>query len=396
MRILFFHENFPGRFGALASYLAADPKNEVLFASFFQRRDFAIPGVRRVVLRVSDPRRGADEHTYAQAWGRIAQGGSQLFSKLERLNADFAPQLLFSSTFGGFSLFVQPAFPRAFHVFYAGWQGSGRGAGSSDGPMQARMSAQWVEILQSNLCFAFSEETRNHFPAPLRPAIHPVIPWVETDFMNPAAAQAFSWEGFAYAPGDELVSFNAKGLIMEAEQAERLRRLVLALLEARPACRVLLNHSRTPAGEALKAWRDGLPEDARKRLCVTDSLSLTAYRNMLCASSVHICPEVMPVFLMEKIETMSCASVLMTPLAGAGRFFRPGLNMLAYPAASPQTQMEAIVRALDEGGRLEPLRERARADVVAAFSPQALIPPHAQAVLRACEAWREKSGQKSA
>ena len=68
MRILFFHKNFPGRFGFMAAHLAANPENEVLFASCHQRSGAAVPQVRRVIVKPDAARRPQREENYAQSW----------------------------------------------------------------------------------------------------------------------------------------------------------------------------------------------------------------------------------------------------------------------------------------------------------------------------------------
>ena len=75
MRILFCHQNFPGRFGFMAGSLAADPNNEVLFASCHQRRGATVPGVRRVILRTERLRRPPREENYAPIWCRYMLSG---------------------------------------------------------------------------------------------------------------------------------------------------------------------------------------------------------------------------------------------------------------------------------------------------------------------------------
>lgn len=59
MRILFLNYTFPGPLGTMAASLAALPGNEVLFASEYGRRDFSLPGVKRVLLKKPKDRKKA-------------------------------------------------------------------------------------------------------------------------------------------------------------------------------------------------------------------------------------------------------------------------------------------------------------------------------------------------
>ena len=68
MRILFCNDSFPGNFEALAGLLAADSANEVLFLSTFVRKDFSIPGVSRVRLRLNRDKGGQEKDAFFLSW----------------------------------------------------------------------------------------------------------------------------------------------------------------------------------------------------------------------------------------------------------------------------------------------------------------------------------------
>ena len=104
----------------MAEHLAANPENEVLFASCHQRRGATVPGVRRIILRTEAARRSPQEENCAQAWCRATLSGKGGYAFLQRINAEFQPHWVLSSASRGATFFVQRAFPQAFHVFYAG------------------------------------------------------------------------------------------------------------------------------------------------------------------------------------------------------------------------------------------------------------------------------------
>lgn len=120
MRILFLNDTFPGRYGTLAACFAANPENEVLFASSYCRQGFSLPGVRRVLLK-NTRERGQDNGSdaFEQGWGRALKVGKLTFSSLRKLReTDFTPDMVLSSSAKGHALFFRRVFPEAFLVTY--------------------------------------------------------------------------------------------------------------------------------------------------------------------------------------------------------------------------------------------------------------------------------------
>ena len=76
MRILFLHANFPAQFRDLAPALAADPANEVVFATGEPRGQLA--GVRKVYLQT--PRWESDGvHRYLREFERAVVNGQAAY-----------------------------------------------------------------------------------------------------------------------------------------------------------------------------------------------------------------------------------------------------------------------------------------------------------------------------
>ena len=129
MRILFLNYTFPGPLGTMAASLAALPGNEVLFASEYGRRDFSLPGVKRVLLKkpkdrkkaavsISTPALDAGERDWTMAYLRGRATASSLMGVLAE---GFEPDMVILSGSMGNGLFVRNLFPEAFLVGYADW-----------------------------------------------------------------------------------------------------------------------------------------------------------------------------------------------------------------------------------------------------------------------------------
>ena len=160
----------------------------MLFASNRQRRDFALPGVRRVRLKNCPPLFGEGLPGVTRIWEQAIQRGAGGLRSLLSLRESWGmPDMVFASLAAGAAFFAPQAFPASFFVTYAE---SGL-KNYSLLPEETRNTwalAQSTLLLQGNLCFAFSEDERRLFPRVLREAIRLVPPSVDTDVFSRAAA----------------------------------------------------------------------------------------------------------------------------------------------------------------------------------------------------------------
>ena len=119
MRILFCNDSFPGNFEALAGLLAADSANEVLFLSTFVRKDFSIPGVSRVRLRLNRDKGGQEKDAFFLSWEKAYRIGRQTAHTLLHVReSGFVPDMILASSADGPGLFLRHVFPESFIVSY--------------------------------------------------------------------------------------------------------------------------------------------------------------------------------------------------------------------------------------------------------------------------------------
>lgn len=427
MRILFISNYFPGDLGPLARLLGAVPENDVLFASNRQRRDFALPGVRRVRLKNCPPLFGEGLPGATRLWEQALQRGGGGLRTLHSLRESWGmPDVVFASLAAGAAFFAPQAFPGAFFVTYAE---SGL-KNYSLLPAETRNTwalAQSTLLLQGHLRFAFSEDERRLFPPLVPEAIGLVPPCVDTDIFSRAAAAPWL-DGEKGGRGSEeegalLLTLNAIGC--GARQLAGLLGVAGAVLRELADCRVVILTENRGRSQALEAAAGAWPVEWRGRLAVYDSLPFLRYRDLLAASSVVVCPGGGETAVRAMLEAMSCEALLMAP-AGAANFLRPGVNMLALPplvvagaggkegtqasagagsvagpvvapASGPLTATDAVLAALHSrrcsGGAApgpSPQGRTARRNVLAHFSEATVMPRHLAEVMQAWAAWRQE------
>ncbi len=383
MRILFCNDSFPGHFEPLASYFAAMPENDVLFASRYERRSFSLSGVRRVQFRAPRERAGNPPgDMLVQEWSRAVAIGRQAYSSfLQMLRLGYEPDMVLFSAGNGVSLFLERAFPRSFRVAYLDSSLSRMSSGDPDS-RAASLMVQGASLFESHMAFAFSSRQRDSIPPILQPSIELIPLSVDTTFFSREAAAPLADAG--PGPG-EMVSFSIKKT--EGLLESGLLKVVTALLLHRPSCRIYLSCGFSGGIQFLQRYFSRLDEASLSRLHISDFLKRADYRDMLCASSLHVCPSSANGLLVEMLETMSCGTVLLSVPADPALV--SGKNMVAWPQA-PRQQFECINRLLDHAEARRQIGMNARKTAVENFRQEESLPLHAEKLLRCCRQWKEK------
>ncbi|MBR4424011.1 MAG: hypothetical protein IKS68_07270 [Mailhella sp.] len=379
MRILFCNDSFPGHFESLATHFASDPANEVLFASRYERRDFALPGVRRIQFRAPRDRDLSARDPLVAEWTRAVDMGRQaLVSFTQVRSAGYAPDMVLFSAGNGVSLFVERVFPESFRIAYLDSSSPHR-MDDADSRAAALM-VQGYTLFECHRADAFSSHHRDAFPQILRSSIGIIPLAVDTDFFRSEASSPF----FSGIIPRELVSIAVKDPGILAGSG--LLRVVTALLLKRPFCHVLLVCGFGQSAQLLRVF-SGLGEECLSRLHACEFLRRPLYRDMLCCSTVHVCPRRHGGMLVELLETMSCGTVLLAPLP-CGEDLVPGSNMLAWPE-TPQEQFKTLCRVLDDAKSRKKMGGNARQTVLRHYDQKDALPRHAGELLEAYREWEQ-------
>lgn len=405
MRILFCADNFPGRFGPLASAFAAEG-HEVLFASHYGRRDFSLPGVRRVLLKPARRRTQPESPDEAarQEWARAlttARYASDAFASLRKNG--FVPDLCVFSSLSGAALALSRSWPESVLI------------GCAEG-MRARTSREEAEavvlrlrscLAQAHACFAFSEDRLAGMPPLLRRHACVLPPAVDTDFFSPEAAAPFILEGRVFTASDscsesrctELVSVDMRSL--PAASSPALWNICAGLLARRSACRILMNCADPAILAKAESMAAALPAQWRERLFIKEFASMHEWRDMLCATDLHIFPEAVsgrsP--LQEVLEAMSCAAPVIMPETSAATVeeFLQGLAgqdgpkaegcVAGIPRAGVAEQYARIFSLLEDRQARKVLKDKARCLIVSACSQFRAVPEQRDRILELRRQW---------
>ena len=378
MRILFCNDSFPGNFEALAGLLAADSANEVLFLSTFVRKDFSIPGVSRVRLRLNRDKGGQEKDAFFLSWEKAYRIGRQTAHTLLHVReSGFVPDMILASSADGPGLFLRHVFPESFIVSYFDrWKKMPETKEERD-RLKASLSLQSYQMGQSNLYFILSEWQRRLFPPMLQKAVRVMPCFVDTDFFSSGACTESRAENMMKS--DELLVFHIKE--QRGEPLQHCLSVIADVLSFRPQCRAALCTGRESIRQAWERAISQWPESLRPRISVELFGSLKEYRDFLCAATLHIFPDASAAQPHELLECMSCGSLLMVPRNNAhSDFLNVGKNCLEWPDSSIKARTEAVCSALDMKDRLSFMSSSAREVVSSQFSQKVVLPEHVKAI----------------
>lgn len=434
MRTLFIHSSFPGPFASLASSLGSEVGNTVLFLSERMRREVRLPRVRRLLIPAVTPEEGQDS---AQRESQLLlRRGAHVANVLLRLrNQGFYPDMVCSSSGGGYSLYVADIFPKAFQAVYADWfyrpnsdlfpildenispppaQGSAPTLGQSQhkaanpanfAPLRIRNLSQYNALGESAFSFTATRWQQAQFPSHLAERMHIFPHGVDVDFFSPVPEHE-EWHfpvaldsssasnlkkvtelldpsrASGLKKGVEVVTFSGRSL--EAHQGFQQFALALPqLLQNRPNCHVLIMAAERHQALAPEALAFLSPQQ-RARVHFLGFLTYANYRDILRLGTVHVYFTAPYALSAGLYEAMSCGClVLGSDTAPAQEVIHHAENGFLCDFSDPQNLAETLAAILDRAPRLTPLREAARQNMVAHYNSHLLGPQHKEILLQA-------------
>lgn len=385
MRILFINHSFPGLFASLASALAADPGHDVFFASSYGRQERPIPGVRKIRLGTNETR----ARTASGELESMVMAGRQALRSFEQLTKNgLAPDMVISSSSGGYSLFWDAAFPRAFRV---SWTESVSVLPDRDmalEPVFTRHLVQCRQALSAHLVVSLTAGQPGILGNSLKTSVE--LPY------------AVDTERFARAQGSPLImdeqdvaAFPELVLLAVSKRQTRdpyLARLLTSLLASRPLCHVVLFCDTMTTRALMKEYCARLPESIAKGLHISGMLSLNKYKSLLGKAQALVYPPGCVPQATALLDAMSCGAALV--LAGEGhipRILKDGLNALVLDDFQEAEDFAGRLSSLlDQGEKLRAIGRKARQTVYTHFDQKKVLPLQVGFLLEMYGIWKER------
>lgn len=379
VKIVFIHQNMPGQYKHLASAMAADPANQVVFIT--KRGDHALPGVKRLVYGTRKTE--AKPHLYLRSTQDAVYHGQEVAKVLLSLkNGGFTPDLVVGHPGWGETLFVKDVFPTVPYLNYCEYyyRAEGQDFGfdpAVDPGIDARLALRMrtTPLLQAlEACdrgIAPTYWQRATHPAAFQPKIEVIHEGIDTARLQPDPAAVFTLPGGrVLRRGDGVVTYVARNL-EPYRGFPTVMRALPAICEARPGATVLVvggddvSYGSRPkeGGNWREAMLKEVPVDGR-RVHFLGHLPYDQYVTVLSLSSVHIYLTYPFVLSWSMLEAMAMGCVLVaSDTAPVREVIRDGENGLLTDFFDSAALARRVAEVLDDPGAFAPLGVAARRTV---------------------------------
>ena len=195
MRILFLHSNFPAQFRHLATALAKDPQNQVVFGT--KQAKGSLPGVHKALYGPLTRTVHPQTHHYVRSLESAVLEGQAVYRMGQALKAKgFIPDVVYGHSGWGATLFAKDLFPKAklhnyFEWFYQA-HGSDADFDPSD-PLDADAAASirvkntpiLMDLASCDRGISPTHWQHQQFPAEFHPKLNVLHDGIDTTFFCP-------------------------------------------------------------------------------------------------------------------------------------------------------------------------------------------------------------------
>jgi glycosyltransferase involved in cell wall biosynthesis len=389
MRVLFLHPNFPAHFRDLAPALAADPANEVVFAT--QERERALPGIRKVAY--GSNREVRDQtHPYLHATEEAVLAGQGGYRAGLRLRAEgFVPDLVIAHSGWGQSLYLPDLFPDARFIGYFEWFYRPHGSNSDFLPeadvgideacrIRMRNSPILLDLVACDWGIVSTPWQLAQFPEVFHAKLSVVHEGIDTHAFSPAPGTRFAVEGLDLSDVDELVTYATRGL-EPYRGFPTFMRAVELVLRRRPRAHVVIGgedraaYGSPPPGGG--TWKEHMLAELdvdRSRVHFVGLLPPPQMLQLLRASAAHVYSTVPFIPSWSLFEAMAAGCMVVgSATPPVTEVLAHGRNGLLFDFFDHEALADRLCAVLDDPAGHERLRAAARASIVERYDVKAAL-----------------------
>ena len=399
MRILFLHPNFPAQFRHLATVLAQDPKNQIVFGTMSKQGN--IPNVSKAIY---EPNRepSPQTHPYVRNLESAVLQGQAVYRIAQQLKAqNFAPDIVYAHSGWGPGLFIKDVFPKTKYYAYFEWFYHAHGSDADfnpDDPLDADAEARirvknaaiLLDLVSCDRALSPTQWQRQQFPKELQTKIKVLHDGVDTNFFHPIPNSKLVLPSINLdlSGVDEIITYVARG--MEPYRGfPQFMQAVSEIFKRRPNCHVVVvGNDRVAYGKTLpdgKTYKQLMLETLdldRSRLHFTGLLPYPDYLKVLQASSIHIYLTYPFVLSWSMLEAMATGCLILgsnTP--PVTELIEEGKNGLLVDFYAPSQIADRVDEILNHPTRMAEIREKARQTIVENYHLDHLLAQHLEWLL---------------
>ena len=391
MRILFLHPNFPAQFRHLASALAQDPGNEVVFGTAC--KEGQIKGVRKAIYPTPKPSPQIPPNL------RMIAGATETGNIVRRMAEQlklrgFVPDIIMGHSGWGPTLFMKDVYPDAELICYVEWFYHAYGADLHFDPNDSMTGEEIARLRIKNASFLIdlyscdraltpTHWQHQQFPPEFRSKISVMHDGIDTDYFQPEpdAKLVLPHINLDLSEASEIVTYATRG--MEPYRGfPQFMEAASILQKRRPNCHiVIVGKDRIAYGPQRrdgKTYKQEMLEKLefdRDRLHFTGHLSYRDYRQVLRVSSAHVYLSYPFVLSWSMMEAMSVGCVVVgSKTPPVEELITDRENGILVDFFSPEEFADRVEEVLDDPNRCQDIRDKARQTIIDRYDLATLLP----------------------
>lgn len=395
MNILFLHRNFPAQFRHIATELAKDPHNKVVFIT--NNDKLQMQGIKKIVYKLKR-KVPKNCHRYLKFYEEsIIHGQAAAESALALKNSGFKPDIIYGHTWGP-TMFIKDVFPEVPLLCYFEWFYNSEGADigfngeAQDEDKRANTRCKNSHLyIDLDICDAGISPTnwqKSQFPRKFQDDIRVLHDGVDTDFCRPDNNAKFmiKEKKLQLTKNDEVITYATRGMEPYRGFPEFMR-TVEKLLKKRPNAHVVI------AGEDRVCYGPQIVGTTYKEIMLKElnldmnrvhfvgGLPFNEYVNLLQISSAHVYLTYPFVLSWSALDAMAVGCcVIASNTKPVLEFMQDNYNALLCDFYNVDELVEKIEYALDNKDKMQELRHNARKTIVDNYALKDLLPRHIEYV----------------
>lgn len=393
MKILFMHNNFPGQYRRITTFLKNKP-NVKMFAATLETNSqrYSIKDVRYKPHREASRKIHPALYTTEQA---VIMGQAALKTLLGAKKKGFRPDIILSHSGWGSNLFLKDVYPDAKLLTYFEWYYHSK---NSDGDFlnpdmydvngQMRLRMKNTPILQdlASMDWGQSPTQFQHGKLPdiFRKRVSVLHDGVDTEFFKPASDEVtVEIGGKTLTSSDEVITYVARGMepyrgfpqFMEAaSKIQKLRPNLQIVVLGND--RVAYGASRAD-GRTYKQWAMEEFDFDMDRLHMPGLQPLNTFRQLMQLTSAHVYLTVPFVLSWSLMEAMSAGALIVgSDTEPVREVITDGDNGVLVDFFDVDALVSKLCHILDNKADYQPLKERARETILTQYDTRDLLPKY--------------------
>jgi len=386
MRFIFIHPNFPAQFRYMAEFLGKNPKNEVLFVTANPRKEWEIPGVKKILFEEGPPLEDPKNPALVNFSTLHARGQGVAKALLDLRKEKFMPDLIIGHSGWGSTLYIKDIFPEVPLLGYFEWYYDARSPNVRFGLKNPPSLGVRMESRERSLSILSDLAACDHgicptqwqkaqFPREFHKKLSVVHDGINPDFFKPDPGRKLVLPDLDLSDAKEIVTYTARGL----EPYRGFPQFIEAiphLLKKRPEAHVVIvGQDRVCYGPKLAdgdSWKKRMMKKVKldeERVHFVEPLPYGKYLEVLQASTVHVYLTVPFVLSWSLLEALSCGClVVASDTQPVKEVIQDGVNGILVNFFDSEKIAEKIAACLDYPSFMENIKTNARKTITQRYA----------------------------